>query len=142
MTLSSTDRSQVMQLARSAVHAAVAGEPLPQPLSEGILGEPRGCFVTLTNRGRLRGCIGTFDPNGPLGEMIVQMADAAAHDPRFTAEPITTAELPELTVEVSILSPLQETDEPHKLQVGRHGIFVVRVVRSLTLVPSMIRIRM
>ena len=127
MAISAEDRAKLISLARAAVEAEVTGRGRPkcEPPS-GLLGEHRGCFVTLTNSGRLRGCIGTFAPAEALGEMIIQMGQAAACDPRFVFDPITPQELPRLAVEVSVLSPLQETTEPEKLKVGTHGIYVVR----------------
>jgi AmmeMemoRadiSam system protein A len=104
--------------------------------AEGVLAERRGCFVTLTNRGRLRGCIGTFHPDRPLAEMVVQMGATAAQDGRFVFNPITPEELAELTVEVSVLSPLEETTEPEKLEIGRHGIYIVRGRRSGCFLPE------
>jgi len=138
MALSQEDRTQLVTLARQAVAAAVQDQPLPQPAAmEGVLGEKRGCFVTLTNRRRLRGCIGTFEPTHPLGEMIVRMASAAAcEDPRFFNDPITAAELPNLDVEVSVLSPLTETDQPEDLRVGVDGIYIVAGSRSGCFLPE------
>ena len=126
MTIEQDQRDQLLALARQAVESAVHRQPLPQ-LAElaGVLAEQRGCFVTLTNAGQLRGCIGTFSPDRPLGHMILAMGQAAARDPRFTTDPITPAELASLTVEVSVLSPLEPTDQPRDLQVGTHGIYIV-----------------
>jgi uncharacterized protein len=101
-----------------------------------VLAEQRGCFVTLTNHGRLRGCIGTFQPRGPLAAMIVEMARAAARDPRFVYNPITIPELNQLTIEVSVLSPLEATSDPLSLEVGRHGIYIVRAGRSGCFLPE------
>jgi AmmeMemoRadiSam system protein A len=126
MAISPQDRAKLVALARDAVAAEVAGMPLPVARdASGVLGETRGCFVTLTNRGRLRGCIGTFCPNRPLAETIIEMGSAAAQDPRFTFNRIVTRELPELTVEVSVLSPLEKTSEPEKLRIGEHGIYII-----------------
>jgi hypothetical protein len=138
MPISPGERERLLQLARSAVEAAVRGEPLPEVESPaGVLAEKRGCFVTLKNAGRLRGCIGTFMPDRPLGEMIVQMARAAAtQDPRFLMDPVTPAELPQLTVEASVLSPLEETDAPEQLTPGTHGIYVVRGGQSGCFLPE------
>ncbi len=137
MTISAEDRKKLVSLARDAVEAEVRGKPLPKcPDATGLLAERRGCFVTLTNAGMLRGCIGTFQPDAPLREMIVEMARAAAHDPRFVYDPITPAELAKLNIEVSILSPLQETAEPEKLQVGTHGIYIVRGYASGCFLPE------
>ena len=126
MAISAEDRAKLVALARAAVEAEATHRPPPKAEDlSGVLGERRGCFVTLTNKGQLRGCVGTFHPHAPLAEMIVEMgAEAAARDRRFL--PVTPAELPELTIEVSVLSPLQKTDEPEKLQLGTHGIYIVR----------------
>ncbi|MFA6133280.1 MAG: AmmeMemoRadiSam system protein A [Phycisphaerae bacterium] len=127
MPIEADDRAQLVRLARAAVEASVTGSMLPRVEAlKGLLGEKRGCFVTLTNRGSLRGCIGTFQPDRPLGELIVHMGAAAAHDSRFALNPITASELPHLKVEVSVLSPLRETAEPDKLEIGKHGIYIVR----------------
>jgi len=137
MPLTPEDRSALIALARGAVEAKVrrAAPPAPGEL-RGVLVEQRGCFVTLTNKGDLRGCIGTFHPQGPLAEMIVEMATAACEDPRFLRNPITARELPELTVEVSVLSPLEETAEPEKLQIGVHGIYIVSGYRAGCFLPE------
>jgi len=138
MAISNEDRSKLAGLARSAVAAQVTGQNRPEaPAAEGILGEQRGCFVTLTNAGRLRGCIGTFQPDRPLGEMIIEMGMAAAgHDSRFFANPITPEELDQLHIEVSVLSPLERTDDPLSLEIGTHGIYVVRGGRSGCFLPE------
>ena len=138
MSITDHDRSQLVSLARRAVAAAVSGRPLPATATgDGIFGEKRGCFVTLTNRGRLRGCIGTFAPPAPLGEMIVKMAAAAAReDPRFFGDPIAPAELDALSIEVSVLSPLVETDHPDQLRVGTDGIYIVAGSRSGCFLPE------
>ena len=125
MAIVAEDRSKLLELARVAVEASVRGGPPPEtPEPSGVLAEKRGCFVTLKNRGRLRGCIGQFSPRTPLAETIVQMGRAATQDPRFISDPVTPDELPELTIEVSVLSPLKQTYEPEKLQVGKHGIYI------------------
>ena len=137
MTISAEDRSELVALARAAVEAEVSGRRAPKPKGlTGVLGEERGCFVTLTNRGQLRGCIGTFQPNRPLAETIVEMGCAAARDPRFVAHPITPAEVPQLHIQVSVLSPLVETHEPQKLEVGTHGIYVTNGLRSGCFLPE------
>lgn len=128
MSLSDEEKRTLLGLARDAMEAAVLGQapvrPQPDDLA-GPLGEKRGCFVTLKNRGRLRGCIGTFRPEGPLAEMVTDMAvSAATRDPRFMTDPITPTELGQITVEVSALSPLEQTDAPEQLEVGVHGIYV------------------
>ena len=127
MNISAEDRAELVALARSATAATVKGAALPSIINPcGLFAEALGCFVTLTNSGQLRGCVGTFKPSAPLSESIVEMGSAAARDGRFINNPISSAELNQLTVEVSILSPLAGTNEPEKLEIGTHGVYIVR----------------
>lgn len=126
MPISDTDRRILLDLARQSVLAEVSGTRRPAlPEAKGVLGEPRGCFVTLKNRGRLRGCIGTFHADDPLVQTVRQMGAHAAQDPRFVGDPVTPDEVPHLSVEVSVLSPLTPTDAPLSLEIGVHGIYIV-----------------
>ena len=137
MTISPEDRAKLVALARQSVEAQVNGHPRPTVQdTEGIVGERYGCFVTLTNSGRLRGCIGTFQPTNTLGEMIVQMGASAAKDSRFVTNPVTPKELPQLTIEVSVLSRLEKTQHPEQLQIGRDGIYIISGGRSGCFLPE------
>jgi len=97
-----------------------------------------GVFVTLKKLGRLRGCMGTLDPSQPLVEAVRHAAQTAAlNDPRFP--PVTLAELPELSVEVSILSepwPMRTLDD---LQIGTHGIIVRKGLQRGLFLPQVAR---
>ena len=137
MPISDEDRKTLLKLAREAVRATVSGSSRPGlPEAKGVLTERRGCFVTLTNRGQLRGCIGTFHPSVPLAEQIVEMASAAAHDPRFTLDPITPGEVGGLTVQVSVLSKLEPIENPLDIELGVHGIYIVRGPASGCFLPE------
>lgn len=138
MSISDPDRGELIRLAREAVAAEVNGTRPPRlDKPQGILAEVRGAFVTLTNAGRLRGCIGQFQPRTPLAVTVVEMGRAAAKDPRFIYyRPITPEELSELAVEVSVLTPLVETAEPAKLEVGRHGIYIISGQRAGCFLPE------
>jgi AmmeMemoRadiSam system protein A len=125
--ISEQDRSRLLDLARQAVLSAVAQGPRPRvDEPDGVLSLQRGCFVTLTNRGQLRGCIGTFRPYKPLGEQVIDMGIEAANDPRFIYDAIRPAEVPHLTVAVSVLSELTPIANPLDIQLGVHGIYIVR----------------
>jgi AmmeMemoRadiSam system protein A len=96
-----------------------------------------GCFVTLKNKGRLRGCIGQFTSDKPLVELVVEMAKASARsDPRFFAEPLTADELELLDVEISVLSSLERTDEPLSLRLGVDGIYIKKGCASGCFLPQ------
>ena len=125
--LSDTERKTLLRVAREAASAAVGHAPLPKVTVESeALEAPCGTFVTLKNRGRLRGCIGCFAGRGPLVETVQQMAVAAAtQDPRFRDRPVTASELAELDVEISVLRPMEPVADPLKeIELGRHGIYV------------------
>jgi AmmeMemoRadiSam system protein A len=84
-------------------------------------------FVTLTQAGQLRGCIGSLQAHRPLHEDVLANAQAAAlQDPRFA--PVTAQEAPTLEVEVSVLTapePLSFANESHalwQLQPHEHGV--------------------
>jgi AmmeMemoRadiSam system protein A len=126
MAIPAQERKLLLQLARASVAAEAGGSARPPaPQARGVLGERRGCFVTLTNQGRLRGCIGTFHPTKPLGEQVIEMAAAAASDPRFVFDAITPGEVGRLTVQVSVLSELTPIDDPLDIELGVHGIYIV-----------------
>ena len=73
--------------------------------------EPRGVFVTLKKRGDLRGCIGHMVPDRPLAELVGAMAlQSAFEDPRFS--PVTARELPDLEIEISVLTPMKPVSGP------------------------------
>ncbi len=116
----------LLKTAHDTVEAVIRNEPIPKPESDDPeLNAKCGCFVTLKNKGRLRGCIGQFISEMPLIELVVEMAKASATgDPRFFADPITPDELKQLDIEISVLSPLKRTDDPLSLRLGTDGIYI------------------
>jgi len=131
-------RSRLLEVAWDAVKAAVTHSPLPRPQShDPQLNAPCGCFVTLRNKGRLRGCIGQFISEAPLIRLVAGMAKASATgDPRFMTDPITPDEVNKLDIEISVLSPLKRTDDPLALELGTHGIYVKRGYASGCFLPQ------
>lgn len=99
----------LLKLARAAIrerlhieHPTAADSTASILAANPWLNEPGACFVTLTEGGRLRGCIGSLVAHRSLGKDIAAHAvDATTRDPRFT--PVTAAEYPLLNVEVSVL---------------------------------------
>jgi AmmeMemoRadiSam system protein A len=122
--LSTDERLWLLGLARATIAARLAGTPDPDDAPEpGPLTEHRGAFVTLTREGALRGCIGHVIGTEPLWLSVRgNAANAAFKDPRFP--PVTDDELPELTVEISALSPLRIVGGPDQIEVGRDGLIV------------------
>ncbi|MHC4629089.1 MAG: AmmeMemoRadiSam system protein A [Planctomycetota bacterium] len=131
-------RQTLLKVARDAVEAAVNRWPAPKVESEDAeLNAPCGCFVTLKNRGRLRGCIGQFTSDNPLIELVAEMAKASATgDPRFLADPVTARELERLDIEISVLSPLKQTGDPLSLRLGVDGIYIKKGRASGCFLPQ------
>ena len=131
-------KQTLLKVARDTVEAVIRQQEVATPESnDPELNTPCGCFVTLKNRGRLRGCIGQFTSDGPLIELVAEMAKASATgDPRFFADPITAGELEKLDVEISVLSPLKRTDDPLSLRLGVDGIYVKRGHASGCFLPQ------
>lgn len=119
-------RRRLLETARQSMEAAVRRHPPPRlEVTEPELQARCGAFVTLKNRGRLRGCIGRFTSDEPLWKVVADMARASAiEDFRFFANPITPQELPQITVEISVLSPMEKIQDPLDIQLGVHGIYI------------------
>ena len=136
--MNEAQQNELLRIARDTVRAVVEDAPLPLPQSDDpALKTHCGCFITLKNHGRLRGCIGRFTSDRPLIEVVVEMAKAAAtSDPRFMGDPITPGELDNLDVEISVLSPLKKTDDPLSLRLGVDGIYIKRGCSSGCFLPQ------
>jgi AmmeMemoRadiSam system protein A len=98
-------------------------------------------FVTLTEHGELRGCIGTIMPVSPLVQAVASNAlSAAFSDPRF--EPVEETEFADLHIEVSLLSVPAElafsslADLHSKLAATRPGVILQRGVYQATFLPQ------
>ncbi len=105
-----------------------------------IFNEKRGVFVTLTENGMLRGCIGHPYPESMLKYAITDSAISAAfRDPRFP--PLNIGELDKVEVEVTILTPPERInatpkDIPSRIEIGRHGLIVKKGYHQGLLLPQ------
>ena len=128
----------LLDIARTSVRAAVTGTSARAiECQDADLNTPCGCFVTLKNAGDLRGCIGQFVSEKPLHQLVCEMAAASAtKDSRFFSNPITIDELDEIDIELSVLSPLEKTDDPSGLRLGIDGIYIVRAGRTGCFLPQ------
>jgi AmmeMemoRadiSam system protein B/AmmeMemoRadiSam system protein A len=135
---SAGELDKLFQIARLGILAALRGEPRPVfQVQEPRLLLKRGVFVTLTNRGRLRGCIGHFSPDLPLCQIVLEMAEAAAtQDYRFAADPVTEQEMDRIDIKISVLSDLVRVQSPEEVEVGRHGIWIKHGRRGGTYLPE------
>ncbi len=97
--------------------------------------EKRGAFVTLKRDHELRGCIGTFITERPLYETVIDMAiGAATKDPRF--QPLDLDELDNVSIDISVLSELNLIVDVSKIEIGKHGIFIIKGPYKGVLLPQ------
>ena len=129
-------RADLLAIARRAIRERVRGLPPSNTFPEDSgLRAPGAAFVTLTRAGALRGCIGYVRPIQPLAEAVSHAAaSAATGDPRFPC--VTVAELTEIGIEISVLSPLRRVTDPVEIQVGVHGLHISRGDRRGLLLPQ------
>ena len=130
----------LLQLARRSV-SEVPGEAAPATPDLPALHEPGATFVTLTQAGELRGCIGSLEAHRPLIDDVRANARAAAfRDPRFP--PLTRDELARTRVEVSLLSPAEplfvtdEADALTRLRPHIDGLILSAGGRRATFLPK------
>jgi AmmeMemoRadiSam system protein A len=82
-------------------------------------------FVTLTNHGELRGCIGDIIAHQPLYQsVLVHTVNSALRDYRFAGNPITAKELPDIDIEISYLTPMRRIANYTEIVVGKHGVLL------------------
>jgi hypothetical protein len=129
--LTKAEQATLLALARDTVaHYMKTGEHLKADPAKyqltAALKMSGAAFVTLKNRGELRGCIGHIAAVEPLYESVINNACNACLDPRFTGNRITLKEVPALTIEISVLSPLRRLDDLTKIVLGRDGLLMAR----------------
>jgi len=102
-----TDKGRILLPIARAEISRVLNVPRAADETAPWLSEHGACFVTLTQDGELRGCIGSLQAHRPLlADVKSNAVSAALRDPRFT--PLTVEELDITTVEISLLSESQE----------------------------------
>ncbi len=132
-SVSLDDQTKLLKYARDVIHASLYHQGRPEaPALSTIL--HCGAFVTLSEGGSLRGCIGRMQSNDPLVATVSEMAHAAAfEDPRFP--PLKKEELDLVDIEITLLSPLHPI-APDEVVVGKHGLLISARGRSGVLLPQ------
>ncbi|MEJ5352009.1 MAG: AmmeMemoRadiSam system protein A [Melioribacteraceae bacterium] len=137
MELSLEEKKILLQAARTAINSIFTGEEIPKPDYEKYpsLKSHSGAFVTLTEFGRLRGCIGYIISDKPLYETVCDAAvSAALNDPRFP--PVRQSELDDIEIEISILSEPFQLNSYDEIIVGKHGLILEEKGRRGLLLPQ------
>ncbi|MDP9173994.1 MAG: AMMECR1 family protein [Planctomycetota bacterium] len=128
MEISLPTRQKLLDIGWDVIRRKLSGElrinvsikPEPELLQAG------GCFASMHRRAdhALRGCVGMMDTGQPLAQSLIQAAESVLADPRFTTQPITLAELPDLDLELTALGPLRRRPSPLDFEPLSDGIYL------------------
>ncbi len=137
-SLSDQEKQLLLHEARHAIERLfgnVVQRPLKPGNCSGGLTVKCGAFVTLHHHDRLRGCCGMMMSDKPLIQTIQEMAvSSARHDYRFP--PLAERELPDLDLEISVLSPLRKIKTIDEIEMGVHGIYIEQDSASGVFLPQ------
>jgi AmmeMemoRadiSam system protein B/AmmeMemoRadiSam system protein A len=136
--LSETDKKELLAIARNTIREYLANDRVPD-LDRNVLPpalqQNAGAFVTLRKNGELRGCIGHFEADNSLYSIVQQMAVASStQDHRFS--PVTSSELKDLDLEISVLTPMKKISSVSEIVLGRDGIYISKGGRGGTFLPQ------
>lgn len=124
--LSEKGKKALLTIARKAIESKLSRhitELTEDLLAIDELQREGGVFVTIHINEKLRGCIGLIESQMPLKETVYEMAyHAAFHDPRFP--PLTVEELPEIDLEISVLTKPKTIESPQLIRLGQDGIIL------------------
>lgn len=146
-TLNEDQGRALLGIARRAITLTANNDRVPlEELEDDSLQQKAGVFVTLWKKqqagdldldgfDQLRGCIGRLKPDFPLSYAVNSAAiSAATRDPRFS--PLTADELDKITIEVAVLTPLEEIESLEEIVIGRDGIVIEAMGRRGLLLPK------
>ena len=139
MTLSTEHQQTLSGIAKWAIRETLLNgkaSVLPgQFIIDEALKSKSGAFVSVYVKNDLRGCIGTFSETDELYRNVWNMAvQAAFEDRRF--KPVTQDDLPNMKIELSILTPRTRIHGPEDIVIGKHGIYMILGMRRATLLPQ------
>lgn len=140
--LSDDEEKTLLKLARSTLKMYLTQRKVPDPTVAGggyeLTDKLKGngaAFVTLTKRGRLRGCIGHVVAFETLYKSVISNAvSASTRDPRFP--PMSAAEEKDVHIEISVMTPLKTITDVNEIKVGKHGIIIEKGFNRGLLLPQ------
>ncbi len=138
LNFSNEEKQTLLKIARNTIIKYVSKQKVTEPGTEDItlnLKKLNGVFVTIYKKGKLRGCVGQFRSRQPLYKLIQDMAiSSSTKDHRFP--PVTEEELDQLDIEISVLSPMKKIESIDEIDLGKHGIYIVKGSYSGTFLPK------
>lgn len=138
LNLTEEEKSKLVEIARFSLNEYLVNGRIAKVEESGLsvnLKQYAGAFVTLNKNGKLRGCVGRFDPQMPLYQVVIEMAvSAAIHDTRFPK--VEKSELDQIEIEISVLTPLKKVSSVEDIMLGRDGIYIRKGHNTGTLLPQ------
>ena len=134
--LTKKERKELLKIARETIVDYVTNQKVPVVVTASPgLNLHSGCFVTVKQKGDLRGCIGNFVSDQPLYLLVQEMTvSAATRDPRFY--PMKVQDLADFKLDISVLSPLEKIASVEEIRVGIHGTYIVKGSSRGVLLPQ------
>lgn len=136
--LSEVEKKQLLHIARKTLEFYLKNNEMPgrsEIFEDFRLSDKFGVFVTLYKESELRGCIGRFNPEIPLPDLVMEMAiSSALYDRRF--KPLTLNELRNIRIEISVLTPLKKISSIDEIVLGKHGIYISKGHNNGTFLPK------
>jgi AmmeMemoRadiSam system protein A len=132
------DKKDLLAIARRTINTYIRENKYPKFNTESFspnIKQHFGAFVTLHEKGQLRGCIGRFTADIPLYEVVRDMAIASStEDTRF--EPLAKDEIDDIEIEISVLSPMKKIVSVDEIILGKHGIYIKKGSMGGTFLPQ------
>ncbi|MBI4683217.1 MAG: AmmeMemoRadiSam system protein B [Nitrospirae bacterium] len=135
--LSASEKTELLGFAKETITSYVKNGQIPEiNINDKRLRANGATFVTIkTGKGMLRGCMGNIQPDMPLYESVISNAvNACSRDPRF--HPMREEDLDNAEFEVTVLSPFEPLNDTNKIEIGRHGLYIVKDNHSGILLPQ------
>jgi len=129
-------KKRLLGIARDSIATYLKAGKKPELFEkDNVLIEECGAFVTLHEKGELRGCIGSLIGRAPLYLTVRDMAvESAVGDPRFV--PLKLSELASVEIEISVLSPMKRVNSADEIKLGTHGVLVKNGLNSGVFLPQ------
>jgi len=134
--LTKEEKKFLLKMSRKVLEEYVRNHKIPEvKIDNEKLKKDAGAFVTLNKNHNLRGCIGYIMPIKPLYKSVIEnTVNACSRDPRFT--PVTSDELKNIEIEISVLSPPVSVESYKDIIIGQHGIILKKGFNQAVFLPQ------
>ncbi len=122
--LNDEQKKTLLKLARNTIENYIIKGIMPRfENTDEVYRQEDGAFVTIHNKGKLRGCIGLIESKQRLYETIIEMSiEASRNDPRFDA--VSEDELKDMDIEISVLTKPERAGGLDDIELGKHGVII------------------